>query len=71
MENITAKCPQCGGNTFESPAGNNPKPNDNLTCKRCGRSVRYRDLLAQMEKQSVKVASDVIGKAIDRLNKRR
>lgn len=71
MGNITAKCPKCGSHTFESPAGGNPKPHDLLTCKICGRPVRYRDLLAQMQTQVVNLGEKVIGKAIDRFKKRR
>lgn len=69
--NFNAKCPNCGKTTFKSSAGNNPKPDDELTCAGCGRVVRYRDLVAQIGAEGTKRAAKALGDMIKDFNRRK
>lgn len=68
---ITAKCPRCGEKSFESPAGPEPRPEDQLTCTRCGHVVRQKDLVAQISKEADSRVAKVLGDMVKRFNKRR
>lgn len=67
---ITAQCPRCANTCFESPAGDNPKRDDTLTCDRCGHRIRYRELVVQIGKQFKKKADQAIGDMVKAFNKK-
>jgi uncharacterized Zn finger protein len=68
---ITAKCPRCGKQSFTSPAGAKPKPEDLLTCNGCGHVVRQSELIAQIGKEATKRAEKVLGDMVKAINKRK
>ncbi|MFA6986338.1 MAG: hypothetical protein WC213_09035 [Arenimonas sp.] len=55
---VTLKCAACGSDQFERPA--NPKPQDKITCKGCGATGTYGQVIQAGKKQIVnKVRADL------------
>lgn len=55
-------CSCCRRKKFEIPA--NPKPNDMVTCARCGASARYKDIQASAVKQAEKAVEKSLRDAL-------
>ena len=56
--NVPLRC-RCGGKTFEMP-NTPPRPDDTITCVKCGATGRFADV----QKSSVEQAKKLLGKAL-------
>lgn len=72
MTKFKAKCPGCRNTTFEPAAtgGREPRDDDVLTCTKCGRKVRYRELTAQVERYGEKIVGERLGKILGGLKRK-
>lgn len=60
--NVPIKCPQCGGDQFECPAGR-PKSTDRYTCVKCGRVTSNGQAVKAAGEKGLKMIADALKKA--------
>lgn len=51
VDDITAKCPGCGGSQFETPDEEQSGPYMNYWCALCGNASRYFELMTQIGRE--------------------
>lgn len=68
-DEIRAKCPSCGGESFEWPSSESePKDDDMVRCIACDARIRIRDLKQMMRSEAEQLIQSRVQKLIDDFN---
>ena len=60
---ITVKCSKCN-TPLEGPS--NPKPNDIISCPKCGNSDKFNNIMKEIEKQAAAQIENMVADTLDK-----